>query len=315
MHQIPEKKSVRIDSIDVLRGFTLLGIILVHFTEQYYAGMHPQKHASFTEKGIVDNIVSGFTGIFITGKFFMIFSFLFGLSFYLQLSKSNSGPAFFLRFVWRLAILFAIGFIHSLHYRGDILTIYAVLGFGLLVSYRIPDKALLVIALLLTLNLPSVVNRGINAIQHTEVTSGPGPTAQQTKEDKAAETYYETVKSGSYLQIIDANAHELKGKIDFQFLSGRIYITLGLFLLGLYAGRKKIFENIEFYGPFLKKLIRYSLWSLLGGIVLTVTFFGTFQSLGIRLPESIQWMAGGLAYDVFNAAMASIYSAGILLLF
>ena len=146
MQQIAEKKSERIDSIDVLRGFTLLGIILVHFTEQYYAGMHPQKYASFTEKGILDNIVSGFTGIFVTGKFFMIFSFLFGLSFYLQLSKSNSGPAFFLRFVWRLAILFAIGFIHSLHYRGDILTIYAVLGLGLLIFYRLPDRALLVIA-------------------------------------------------------------------------------------------------------------------------------------------------------------------------
>jgi uncharacterized protein len=315
MQQMAGKKSERIDSIDVLRGFTLLGIILVHFTEQYYAGRHPQKYAGFTEKSILDNIVSGFTGIFVTGKFYMIFSFLFGLSFYLQLSKSNSGPAFFLRFVWRLVILFAIGFIHSLHYRGDILTIYAVLGLGLLVFYRFPDKALLVIALLLTLNLPSVINRGIRAIQNTEVSPMSKPTAEQTKEDKAAEIYYETVKSGSYLQIIKANAHEFKGKVDFQFLSGRIYITLGLFLLGLYAGRKKIFENLELYRPFFKKLIQYSLWSLLGCIVLVVAFFGTFQMIGIPLPQSIQWMVGGLAYDVFNAAIAGIYSAGILLLF
>ena len=113
MQQTTAKRSERIDSIDVLRGFTLLGIILVHFTEQYYAGMHPQKYADFTGKGILDTLVSGFTGIFVTGKFYMIFSFLFGLSFYLQLSKNNSGSVFFLRFVWRLAILFAIGFIHS----------------------------------------------------------------------------------------------------------------------------------------------------------------------------------------------------------
>src|SRR6185295_12722499 len=181
---------------------------------------------------------------------------------------------------------------------------YAVLGLGLLVFYWLPDRALLVIALLLTLNLPSAIDRGIHAIRNTEVSPIPKPNSEQTKEDKAAEIYYETVKSGSYLQIIEANAHEFKGKVDFQFMSGRIYITLGLFLLGLYAGRKKIFENLELHRPFLKKLIQYSLASLAGCILLVLAFFGIFQSLGIPLPQSIQWMVGGLAYDVFNAAIA-----------
>jgi uncharacterized protein len=310
MQEISQKKSERIESIDVLRGFTLLGIIAVHFTEQYYAGMHPQKYAGFTGKGALDEIVSGFVGMFVTGKFFMIFSFLFGLSFYLQLSKSDARPAFFLRFAWRLLILFVIGFIHHLHYRGDILTIYAILGLSLMLFYRLPDKALLIIALLLTLNLPSVITRGFDAIR-----SGAQSQPFFPIDDKAAEIYYETVKAGSYVEILRANLYEFRGKFEFQVFSGRLYITLGLFLLGMYAGRKRIFENLDKLGPFLKKLIRYALWSLLGCALFSGVFFGGVYLLGISLSKPVQWMAGGLVYDIFNAAFAAIYSAGILLLF
>ena len=103
-----DKQSVRIEVIDVLRGFTLLGIILVHMTEQYYAGQPPEQYANFAAKGLADQIVSGFIGMFIQGKFYMIFSFLFGLSFYIQLSKSDGSASFVTRFFWRLLILFAI---------------------------------------------------------------------------------------------------------------------------------------------------------------------------------------------------------------
>jgi uncharacterized protein len=89
----------------------------------------------------------------------MIFSFLFGMSFFIQLDKSDGSPKFLFRFAWRLMVLFLIGFVHHLHYRGDILTIYAVLGFGLLICYKLPDKFLLMLALLLVLNLPTIITR------------------------------------------------------------------------------------------------------------------------------------------------------------
>jgi len=74
-------KKRRIEIIDILRGFALLGIIIVHFIEQYYAGQPPDSVKDFSAKNIADNIAQGFSFMFITGKFFMIFSFLFGLSF------------------------------------------------------------------------------------------------------------------------------------------------------------------------------------------------------------------------------------------
>ncbi|HNB62516.1 MAG TPA: heparan-alpha-glucosaminide N-acetyltransferase domain-containing protein, partial [Saprospiraceae bacterium] len=117
----------RIEVIDVLRGFTLFGIALVHFTEQFYAGMPPEGH-NIAGTAVIDQVVSGIVGIFIQGKFFMIFSFLFGMSFFIQLSKTHGSSGFVLRFLWRLIVLFGIGLLHQIHYRGDILTIYAILG-------------------------------------------------------------------------------------------------------------------------------------------------------------------------------------------
>ncbi len=306
-----EKTQGRIEIIDVLRGFTLLGIILVHMSEQYYAGQAPEQYADFASKGLIDNIVSGFIGIFVQGKFYMIFSFLFGLSFYLQLSKSDGNIGFLTRFFWRLLILFGIGFIHHLHYRGDILTIYATLGIGLLLTYRLPDKYLLVIALLLVLNVPSLFIRLSDVIWVPAKSGNPFMNTDQN----SLLAYYNTLKSGTYVEILKANYYEFSSKTNFQIESGRAYITMGLFLLGLYAGRKNIFADIESKKPFFKKLLRTSLWTVLGCVLFSAAFFGGAQATGIKLSDSLQWMVGGEVYDVFNAAFATIYTCGVVLLF
>jgi uncharacterized protein len=302
----------RIEIIDVLRGFTLLGIILVHFMEQYLAGPHPET-TSFNIKFFGDEIVLGFIGIFISGKFYMIFSFLFGLSFFIQLNKSESGLGFFLRFLWRLVILFVIGFIHHLHYRGDILTIYAMLGVGLLVAYKLPDKVLLIVALCLVVDLPAAITRGVDAMHNTRSMSEMNQSI--FGDSVAIEKYYTTLKSGSYQELLQANLKELKAKNEFQVESGRIYITIGLFLLGLYAGRKKIFENTASQLLIFRKFLKRSAWTLLGVFLFTLAFFGGAQVAGITLPEMVQWTVGGLAYDLFNLLLAIIYVTAIVLLF
>ena len=291
------KKSNRIEVIDVLRGFTLLGIILVHFTEQYYAGQPPKVHENYGAHNLADMIVLGFIGIFISGKFFMIFSFLFGMSFFIQLDKSDDSPAFLFRFAWRLIVLFIIGLGHHLHYRGDILTIYAVLGFGLLLCYKLPDKFLLVLALLLVFDTPAILQRTFDILLSNSASPFP------IGDEKELEIYYSTLKSGSYLDMLRANFYEFKSKFDFQILSGRLYITMGLFLLGLYAGRKKVFENI----PFFKKLIRLGLWMLLGCVVFAGLLALIIFVAKVEMSQAVQFLLGGTVYDVFNIALAAIY--------
>lgn len=305
--QQPLLKDSRIEIIDILRGFALLGIAMVHFTEQYYAGQPPEVHADMIAKNLADQITLGIIGFLIQGKFFMIFSFLFGLSFFIQLSKSESSSKFIVRFAWRLLILFAIGMIHHLHYRGDILSIYAVLGFVLLLAYRLPDSALLIVALILIIDLPAVAMRLYDAVA--------GTSSDFNADQKKLLEYYDTLKSGNYVSILKANFYEFLPKFEFQVFSGRIFITTGLFLLGLYAGRKKFFERWEEQIPFIKKLLKNSLWTILGCVVFAALFFGGAQLFKVEMNQGIQFAAGGLVYDVFNACLATIYIMWILLLF
>jgi len=300
--EIALKKTERIEVIDILRGFTLLGIILVHFTEQYYAGPPLPKN---TLPGIADNIVAGFIGIFISGKFFMIFSFLFGLSFFIQFNKSDQRSTFFIRFAWRLIVLFLIGFIHSLHYRGDILTIYAVLGIVLLLCYKLPDKILLLLAFLLIINVPTILTRLVGLF----TAESGAPLFPQ--DDSANQIYYDTLKRGSYLDILRANLYEIKGKFEFQVIFGRLYITMGLFFLGLYVGRKNIFQDIALF----KKLIRCSLFTMLGCVVIGLIIYAGTLIAKTEISERVGFLVGGGLWDIFSAALATIYVSMIVRLF
>jgi uncharacterized protein len=294
----------RIEVIDVLRGFTLLGIIITHTIEQYYAGPMPDVIASAQNKSIIDGIVEGLCFILIAGKFYMIFSFLFGLSFFIQFDKSNTDNHFLVRFSWRLLILLGIGMVHHMHYRGDILSIYALLGFGLLFTGWLSNRAILFSAAFLIFNIPSFIYRVTIA---TELF----PAQDQT----ALLEYYNTVKSGSYLEILTQNLYSFKDKMMFQLYSGRIFITYGLFLLGVYVGRIQLFSQIENYLPFIKKLRNLAWRSLAIVVFLALVLFGGAALLKIELPGPVNFGVGFLMYDIFNTSLAIIYVAAILLLF
>ena len=82
-------------------------------------------------------------------KSFLLFSFLFGLSFFIQLDRQEQkGIDFRKRFMWRLALLFLLGMAHTLFYDGDILTIFGVLGFALVALYKRGTPLLVILCLL-----------------------------------------------------------------------------------------------------------------------------------------------------------------------
>jgi len=303
----------RITVIDALRGFTLFGIIITHMIEQYYAGAMPENPnpAAPGAMDIINGIVQGLAWILINGKFYAIFSFLFGLSFYIQLSKAKADLPFLLKFTWRLLILFGIGMIHHLHYRGDILTIYAMVGIVLLISYRLPDKYLLVLSLLLVFDVPGILIRIIGFAQND-----PSVNAFINNQDKEKnQAYFEIFKSGSYVDLIKANLDSFSQKMGYQVWSGRIYMTPGLFLLGLYAGRKRFFEEIPSRISEIKKYLKNSAWALLGTTLGAVAFFLIANSIVGQLSQDANIVAGVTISDFFNTFLAMIYVAGFILLF
>lgn len=261
---------------------------------------------------ILNGIAQFINGVLIQGKFFTFFSFLFGLSFALQLSNAEQkGGNFLGRYAWRLVILGVIGLGHSLHWRGDILSIYAPLGFLLLFFRKVPEKILLVIALVLVINIPARIQDVYKSYQ-------PKPTKveqelQNKKAEKENEQYFQTMMHGSYLANLKANFYALEQKKDFQVDSGRIYITFGFFLLGLYCGRKKVFEQFPANKSLFKKILKYTGFIALGLLIAGVSLGLVFNGQ----PEPPQWAMFSFMtiYDAFNALLTVFYVVGVTLLF
>lgn len=146
----------RIVALDSLRGFALLGILIVNiagFNGWFY--MSAEAKAALPTVG-ADGIVEFLQHVLITGKFYSIFSLLFGIGFAIQLSRLRSrGSDYIRRYVRRLSILLLIGLVHIFVWNGDILMLYALCGFVLLLFRQCSDRVLIAWAVpLLLLPIP-----------------------------------------------------------------------------------------------------------------------------------------------------------------
>ena len=313
MEDLISKPKERILVIDGLRGFSLLGIVLVHISGWFIAGGIPDAVWQKYQNDVGTAIANYFGGIFLDGKFYTLFSFLFGLSFALQLfQRKDKDPHFIGRFMWRLVILFIIGFIHHIHWKGDILGIYAILGFLMILFRNASDKILWIGILFFILNTPIIIKGIVDGNKPKE--KSKTEKEQKIESDKyAKETLdsYNTLKSGSYPAVIKQNFRDFKYKADFQFESGRIYITLGFFLLGLWVGRRKFFDNFEANKPFFKKIM----WWCLGSNVIIIAFLVSL-SLSNLWEKLGNWgnLIGGTLYNFHCVTMTVFYITSISLL-
>lgn len=126
---IPQKE--RIVALDIIRGIALFGILLVNIKGYIlYTEEIPPFH------GINYWLEIGFD-VLIEKKFFSIFSFLFGVGFYIFASRAEQrGDRPLWRFARRLIAMLLIGIVHVFFFFGSILPIYAVAGWILLPFYR-----------------------------------------------------------------------------------------------------------------------------------------------------------------------------------
>jgi len=114
--------------------------------------------------------------------------------------------------------------------------------------------------------------------------------------------------------------------MEFQFgVFSRGYQTFGLFLLGLWAGRRRILEHVE---PHLRRFRKVFWWTFVPGLVLPCLGFviGAAVSLAGRgggdqqpqaMPDLRSWpfVTGMCLYDIWNFAMTVFYIAAFVLLF
>lgn len=254
---MPVKSSERYIILDALRGFALLGIVLANFPEfSLYTFLHADAAAAMPT-ATADRIVRWLQGIFVDGKFYTIFSLLFGLGFSIILANAQKRGANGIRiFYRRMSILLLIGFLHLMFiWSGDILMLYALMGMLLPLFRNVSDKGLLRCAAVLLL-LPVLVDSVTDALGVS--LSAPVVSVQQEycarygiTDDNFA---YWLRDAGSYREMFEFLVQGAFVRMQ-EFIEGNRYFkVLGLFLIGFWAGRRRLYADLAAYRPQLKRI-------------------------------------------------------------
>jgi len=305
-------KKDRILTVDALRGIALLGILLAHMCFWYNAGPLPEEiFKRYSDAG--STLVNILNEVLISGKFFAFFSFLFGLSFYLQMSRNAQQKHFVFRYGWRIAIMGIIGLIHHAFWRGDILSIYAPLGFILLLTRKWSNRWVLFTGIFFAANIPLVLIEIIKLL--TPGTTGmPGQSAPANYEAES-KAFYAIYTGQSWIDLWKHNLRNLSDKFSFQFNSGRIYITFGFFLLGMYFGRQNWFRRMANSVPVFRKICRKMFWLALACLLVALSLFGANELFQLNWQQNrTVGLIFGIIYNLFNGALVMVYITGFALL-
>ena len=242
------ENKTRIHLLDVLRGFALVSIMLLHSIEHfdiYYFSETLPVWMQALDSNIWDTLFFLFGG-----KSYSIFALLFGVTYAIQLTRQQEqGKPFHARFAWRMLLLLGFGIINSAFFQGDILSIYAVVALLLIPLSKLPEKVLLVIAIFLML-LPYEWINLIYAFQHPD----------EKINDPISWSYFgkmfEYIDSPSLWTIMIGNLTNGKiGVLLWNWENGRFFSILALFLFGYILAKHNVFEWNERSERFWKKTL------------------------------------------------------------
>lgn len=221
----------RINVVDSLRGFAVVGIIIIHFLEHLNFYVFPEPTPF--EQGLWDTV------FYLGGsKMYAIFALLFGLSCYIQHHNADKrGEDFRLRFAWRMLLLFGWGMLDLVFFNGDILCTYAALGLLLIPLVKAKDWVLMAVAVILFF-------QPIEMFYLVKGLLDPSATPLNLGIGKYWGACYEACANGGFLDVAKAN---LMGGLQINFgwaiEHGRFTQTLLLFVVGMLLGRKRAFLN------------------------------------------------------------------------
>jgi uncharacterized protein len=278
----------RSDILDVLRGFAILGIFLDNVFGFTGYGFFTMAQREALPTFYADGILGISELAFVHGKFYSMFSLLFGIGFSIILTRNEEKGINPLKiFYRRLFILLLIGAGHIfLLWEGDILLLYALVGFILPLFRKCSDKALLIwtaalIASPILIDLIKVsLNIHIAGSLENLAQSIDKKTGLPTDENFSKYLF----KEGSgWKEWRNWQASGWIYRYSYLVESNRIPKVLGMFLLGFYAGRKKIYSNLEQYDSLFKKLRR---WGFIIGIPTSIAM-AIFEIDGKSVPKAM----------------------------
>lgn len=238
MKLTPTTLNNRIEALDLLRGFALLGILLANMLVFHTPYFYIEPYSYFSASG--DLGAFKWLTIFVQGSFYPIFAFLFGYGLNMQYEKALERNEPFVKMMSkRLSILLVFGLIHALFiWSGDVLFSYATLGFSLLILIRIPAKWLTILAAVLYIIPGILLYLLTKLVVVMEPESFAGNLANLPQIEKALEVF----ANGSFGEIFSFRALEwLVYGLSSTFLG--IFIVLPIILFGSAMSKWKVIER------------------------------------------------------------------------
>ena len=248
-HPTPTDPSDRILAIDALRGFALLGILVINiwfFAMPMAGGIYPPAWGDFSGLNYVAWFMSH---VFFYEKFMALFTMLFGGGVLLFTeSKERAGQPVVRLHLRRIGWLFLIGLAHAyLLWYGDILVSYAICGAFVVFARHWSTRSLLVAAMVLVA-VPSLI------------LVGSGGVLLLTGDDSSIAAFEEPVMVGigadgdtidaelaAYRgEWTDQQAHRVPTALELQtvqFVFGTVWRVTGMMLLGMALFKSGILSN------------------------------------------------------------------------
>ncbi len=291
----PVAPTERIATLDVLRGLALLGILLMNMEafngplDLSFTGIDPHWQG-------LDRWADAFVYVFVQGKFFTLFSLLFGAGFAVMAQRAETAGRDFTRFYLRRSTgLLVIGLVHALLlWSGDILVSYALLSFMLLAFREAPRNWLPALGAVVYLAAPLMMLL-LGAL--VSVLPDASMAAQAEAAHASIEAQRQAYGHGGYMQ---ATAQRLR---DFGTALGGLLLVgpqvLGMFLIGAWFTRSDAMARPDEHAR-----------------LFAVLRWGTLP-LGLALMLASVWWQPYVAPGRFDMRMAAVFAmnavAGLLM--
>ena len=298
MNQIrPVLEKERIISLDMMRGFAILGIFLVNMLSFHspYPYLNPEKWWG----GPADQAVYSLIDIFVQASFYTLFSLLFGYSLVIFRERAISkGLPFRTMAVRRLLMLLIIGMIHAFFiWHGDILITYALMGFLFLLFIKLKGKSLLIIGACIYI-IPNVLLVMLLAVA---VLFDPTASSEPLYDPQLASEALANYQNGTVSAIFRQRFNDWYMANNLASLPLMIISILALFLIGGGAAKLQWLEAPKKHWRWLRFLM---ISGLAGGMAFKLVPYIFGQNLATDYMQ-----------DIFGGPLLAIgYGLGIALL-
>ncbi|HPH85655.1 MAG TPA: DUF418 domain-containing protein [Ferruginibacter sp.] len=312
----PVKNQEREIFMDVLRGFCILGIFIANLNAfTWYDFVDPHTKGKFLIPGW-DEKMQFLHHILIEGKFYSIFSFLFGWGIALQLKRAKSKKMRSSPLIRRrLTIMLFLGAFHLLIWPGDIIFFYALMGFVLLFFRKFSNKALLVTGILFllspivlyalkmlfpVLNYPSSFMYKIGANLDEKLI---GVTSDET-----FKTY---IRTANWWEILKGDLSGFFFRYGDLLFQSRIFKVLGMMLIGFVVGRSQFYKKIADNRSVFYYIIFFGLFVGIPANYVLATYMDNHDTSYAHF--QIDGLSRTIAYAIGVAPLAATYIALFML--